>query len=179
MSLRIRDLGPDDTPVLARLHTLSWSTAYRGIIPDAWLDEELAADRVAFWQARAEVWPDRAFGLLALDGEQPVGFVFALPGADPPWGTLIDNLHVLPGYKRQGIGRSLLDHFAERALVVAPTEPVHLWVYEENRAARRFYDAMGGLPVERILAPLYGGGEAPIVRYSWSSPLRLQLSKTE
>ena len=38
---------------------------------------------------------------------------------------------------------------------------------------------MGGLPVERILAPLYGGGEAPIVRYSWSSPQRLQLSKAE
>lgn len=177
MSLRIRDLGPNDTPVLAHLHALSWSSAYRGIIPDVWLDEKLAADRTAFWQARGEVWPPRAFGLLALDGEQPVGFVFALPDADPPWGTLIDNLHVLPGYKRQGIGRQLLCHFADRALVVAPTEPVHLWVYEENRAARRFYDAMGGLPVERILTPLHGGGEAPIVRYTWSSPERLQFDK--
>ncbi|MFZ4629684.1 MAG: hypothetical protein ACOYNR_15265, partial [Blastocatellia bacterium] len=27
---------------------------------------------------------------------------------------------------------------------------------------------------ERILAPLYGGGEAPIVRYTWSSPSTIQ-----
>ena len=174
MSLQIRDVNPSDTPLLAHLHTLSWSSAYRGIIPDAWLDEELAADRAAFWQARAEAWPPRAFGLLAIDGEQPIGFIFALPDADPPWGTLIDNLHVLPGFKRQGTGRQLLTHFADRALLVAPAEPVHLWVYEENHPARRFYDAMGGHPAEQILGPLHGGGEVPIVRYTWSSPSTIQ-----
>jgi len=173
MSLRIRDLGPDDTPVLARLHTLSWSSAYRGIIPDAWLDEELAADRVAFWQARAEVWPDRAFGLLALDGEQPVGFVFALPGADPTWGTLIDNLHVLPGWKGRGIGRQLMARFATELIDRGDSAGVFLWVYEKNTAARQFYEIVGGKKTEETDYPAPGGGEARIYRMTWSSPEEL------
>lgn len=165
-----RQIEPGDAQIIADLHTASWSSAYRGIISDDWLDHHLAADRRDFWAARFAAWPPRSFGILALVDTEPVGFVFALPGTHPEWGTLIDNLHVLPGHKRHGLGRLLFARFAAHAIAIPEPDPVYLWVYEENHNARRFYQAMGGTPRDRILTPLPGGGEAPILRYCWDSP---------
>jgi GNAT superfamily N-acetyltransferase len=48
-----------------------------------------------------------------------------------------DQLHVLPGYQRRGIGSALLD----RAKTAAPA--LRLWTFQRNRAARDFYARHG------------------------------------
>ena len=72
-----------------------------------------------------------------------------LGGVDATWGTLIDNLHVLPGLKGRGIGRRLLEAAALETARRYPDERVHLFVFEANAAARRFYASVGGREVER------------------------------
>ena len=56
---------------------------------------------------------DANYGFIAEAETGPVGFVYMLGGVDATWGTLIDNLHVLPGQKGRGIGRRLLEAAAD------------------------------------------------------------------
>jgi hypothetical protein len=50
---------------------------------------------------------------------------------------------------------------------------MHLWVFEANEPARRFYAAMGGEIVEARIKPNPGGGEALNLRYFWREPSAL------
>ncbi|MEN9208071.1 MAG: GNAT family N-acetyltransferase [Gloeomargarita sp. GMQP_bins_120] len=52
------------------------------------------------------------------------------------------NLAVSPAYRRQGIGRALLQ-VAEEAVQAWPQEQVYLHVMEDNQAARRLYAQLG------------------------------------
>ena len=55
----------------------------------------------------------------------------------------IDQLYVLPGWNGKGIGTTLLQH-AHKAL----PRPIHLYTFQENAGARRFYERNGYKAVE-------------------------------
>jgi GNAT superfamily N-acetyltransferase len=55
----------------------------------------------------------------------------------------IDQLYVLPGYERQGIGKQLL-HFAHATL----RPPIRLYTFQANSGARRFYERHGYEPIQ-------------------------------
>ena len=61
--------------------------------------------------------PPGVLNVVTGDGE-PVGFAFASLDEDPTWGTLLDNLHLLPSHQGTGIGRGLLAAVAHVALMV-------------------------------------------------------------
>jgi predicted acetyltransferase len=42
---------------------------------------------------------------VALDGDKPVGWVRSIVAGEATW---VSNMHVVPAYRRRGIGRSLL-----------------------------------------------------------------------
>src|SRR5262245_22570411 len=99
-----------DAEALARLHVDSWRSAYRGILPDAFLDGPLEADRLRLWRQRAALPPDqRPLVLTARMDAALVGFACVFPGADDRWGALLDNLHVSPESRGQGIGARLFE----------------------------------------------------------------------
>lgn len=54
----------------------------------------------------------------------------------------IHHLGLLPGYRGRGWGKKLL-HAAEAALRKCGMTKVHLFVYKEDVAAKRFYDKAG------------------------------------
>lgn len=64
---------------------------------------------------------------------QVVGFITVLPGE-------IEDLYLHPDYHRRGIGSALLQEGLSRA-----GAPTRLWVFQENRAARAFYESHGFL----------------------------------
>ncbi len=99
----------------------------------------------------------------------PIGFICTFGNDDPVWGSLVDNLHVLPRAKGRGVGRHLLASAGQWAASRYPGAGIFLWVFEANEPARRFYDRMGGIVVERIIEPNpAGGGESLSLRYAWS-----------
>ena len=51
MPVEIRQAHAGDAEAIAELHTLSWRGAYRGILPDSFLDLEAEAERRAAWQS--------------------------------------------------------------------------------------------------------------------------------
>jgi GNAT superfamily N-acetyltransferase len=169
----IRPINGNDVAAVASVHAASWRNAYRGILRDEFLDGALDLDRESLWKERLLPLPRNHFGYLAIEAEQAVGFAFAFGAHDTEWGTLVDNLHVLPSYKGRGLGKRLLASLCEHAYAVQPQAGVHLWVYEQNTAARGFYESIGGEPVERVVIQPPGGGEAAEWRYAWPNAKRV------
>jgi ribosomal protein S18 acetylase RimI-like enzyme len=166
--LTLRRMGAQDAADVARIHAASWRTAYRGILPDRYLDRESADERLGHWTARlAAAAPDER-GIIVFEAAAPVGFSYAKLSASPAWGHLLDNLHVMPGYRGRGIGCSLLLALSG-VLLRGGDGPMHLWVYDENVAARRFYSDLGAEPVHGEVVDTPGGGRARATVFLWPS----------
>jgi GNAT superfamily N-acetyltransferase len=171
-SLTLRVATFDDAGLIARLHTESWQHSYRTILSDDYLDHVAPTERHTMWTRRFH-YDNHLWVLLALWEGEPVGFVCLLPDGESERGLLLDNLHVLPGQQGRGVGRSLLQAAAAQADTLQPGRPMHLWVYEANSEARRFYSRMGGEMVDResVLAP--DGRKAIALCYRWAKPAQL------
>ena len=168
MDYAIVPANPADAPAIAALHSESWRSAYRGLVPDAFLDGPVIDERLAHWthrMAHDNEGPRQV--LKAVQGSLMVGFVCTVRDADRTRGPLLDNLHVKPGFKGSGIGRALLEEARRWTALVAPGQPMHLWVIEDNIAARRFYDRVGGVVAERQVLDFTAGITTPALRYVW------------
>jgi GNAT superfamily N-acetyltransferase len=162
-----------DAGTIAALHAESWRNAYRGIYADHYLDHEVLDDRLGVWRARYASPDPNAFGILAMRGDELVGFAYTILDEDAQWGALLDNLHVRPDLKRGGVGTALMAETAREVIDRAPGSGLYLWVLEENHTARAFYGARGGVCTGREVSEAPGGGDIVGLRYSWPDPVRL------
>lgn len=174
----VYDLAADgDAAAVAELQAASWLSAYRGHVPDAFLDGDLVGRLTARWTDR---FADRTGTLTVVvrDGAGLAGFAHTVLGHHPELGSLVDNLHVRPDLRRQGLGRRLLAETAVRLQESGVPERLYLEVLETNEPARVFYAALGGAEAGRGM-DRFGDRDVPILRYAWPSldplaaPLRL------
>ncbi|MDR7335731.1 GNAT family N-acetyltransferase [Roseateles asaccharophilus] len=174
MAATLRAMTPADADAVALLHATSWRSAYRGIVPDSFLDHDVFADRQTVWRERLQgPATASAFGVVAEDASgQMIGFAYVLPGHEAECGTLIDNLHVHPDHKGGGLGRRLLQAVV-RELGTDSTEPLHLWVLDQNEPAKRFYARMGAEFIDPGTTPPFGGVCLPEWRCIWRDPSTL------
>jgi GNAT superfamily N-acetyltransferase len=157
-----------DESAIARLHADSWRAAYRGILGDDFLDDSVVANRRELWRTRfSEI--DRTDQLILVGEEhgEIQAFACAFLDADPEWGTLLDNLHVLPGLKGRGLGRRLLSAVAENIRRHGLHSMLHLWVYEQNVQARGFYERLGGIVSGCVGEAAPDGSHVNVLRYGW------------
>lgn len=169
MAIVIRPFDASDATRVARLHATSWRKAYRGILTDAYLDDDLEGERHAAWAAKLAA-PSAGPGWLAVAGAEDAGFVYVRPREDARWGTLVDNLHVLPAFQGLGLGLRLLHTVGTWARQHEADAPVHLWVFADNRPARGFYARAGGTEVEFVDREASDGRALPEYRVAWDSP---------
>jgi ribosomal protein S18 acetylase RimI-like enzyme len=177
-AVAIQYLEPTDRDAdsIAALHADSWRRHYRGAYLDSYLDGDVVSDRQEVWRGRLAQPTTDHFTVVARHGDEVLGFAHTIVDEDPPWGSLLENLHVRSGLKRTGIGTHLLSHVAQSLLRLRPDGSLHLWVLDQNTAAQAFYDARGGRRVEtQRRGPFPGGGRAMGHRYHWSDPTRLQI----
>ena len=168
MEYAIEEAVRADAAAIAALHAESWATAYRGFLPDAFLDGPVFDERRRFWTMRmASPDADRRLVIKAISEDAMVGFACVMLDADRRWGALLDNLHVRPDVKGRGIGKRLFDRARRWIADVEPGQSMHLTVIEANEYARRFYDREGGRIVERLTAEHVPGTRIPILRYLW------------
>lgn len=176
-SLQIEQAQQLDARAVASIHAESWRINYRGALSDAFLDGEVARNRLDLWQERLSAPADDQVVLVARQkhGTQPaemgegniIGFACAYFNDDQQWGTLLDNLHVAPGAQRRGIGALLLVAVAGWSRSRDPRVGLHLWVLEQNQKARQFYERFHALDVGGDVWDPPGGGSAPRRRYAW------------
>jgi GNAT superfamily N-acetyltransferase len=160
--------SPRDADAVGLLQAESWKAAYRGIMPDSFLDAEAIEHRQSAWRERLAVETDRRWLLKAHDQEgELVGFACVELDAEPDWGALLDNLHVRPDRKGQGIGRRLFDAAREWSFEQLGHRALHLWVIEANLEAQQFYERVGGTIAERKLTDVVGVVTVPALRYVW------------
>jgi ribosomal protein S18 acetylase RimI-like enzyme len=126
------DLRPASSLPAGELAAL-FTRAYEGYFVPLQLDEAALAFMVRTFDL------DLDAGLVAFDGEEPVGLVNLGVRGERGW---IGGLGVVPAARRKGVGRTLMDAVHERARSLGVHE-VTLEVIEANDAAFRLYDELG------------------------------------
>ncbi len=157
-----------DAAGIARVRAESWVDAYRGIVPDEFLD----AIDLGEWRERQRrhmtQQPDDLVTLVAETQGLVVGWAVGGPNRDTAFdyaGELYA-IYLLPEYQRRGIGRKLTGAVAGW-LVDQGWNSMILWVLEQNHPARRFYEALGGLHCGEQHTNI-GGACLPEVAYGWT-----------
>jgi GNAT superfamily N-acetyltransferase len=176
VSAGIRPMTAADAEAVAALHTASWQSAYRRVLDPRWLDERAAADRRAHWAHRAATSTGREAGVVVEVAGVLEGFAYLIADADPSRGTLLDNLHVRPDRRGDGLGRRLIAAALRMARARDWPPGLHLWVFEANGDARRFYERHGGRVVERVLYAAADGAVHPSLCYHWDAAAATRLA---
>lgn len=168
--MHVRTARPSDAAAMGALVVRAWQAAYRGLMPDDYLDGLTVDDRADQWTRilTGDLEPPRA-AFVAEDDGRVVGFV-AVGGemevADAVRGQVYA-LNVDPDRWGRGVGRALLAAGCGHLRAVGFATAV-LWVHRDNARACRFYRASGWHAdgAERRADAL--GVEVPEVRYHHS-----------
>jgi GNAT superfamily N-acetyltransferase len=167
VSVVVRPPRPEDVAELGEVHVAAWQAAYRGMMPDDYLDGLRARDRAEWW---AEVvrrpQRDDAVCLVAEVDGRVRGVVLAGParGDDASGSGEVYALNVHPGSWGSGVGSALLTA-AESGLVRAGFHRAVLWVVPGNARARRFYGRAGWVEDDARRVEQVHGVDVEEVRY--------------
>ncbi len=148
--LDLRDARRGDELAVAELHVRSWQEAYRGLMPEEFLDGLDPRDRASRYtfESRDGVAPHTVLAVVGGEGvERIAGFVTfgASRDRDLPGLGEIGALYVDPERQRGGLGRLLMAEARRRLGEMGYTE-AFLWVLRGNDRARGFYESEGWSP---------------------------------
>lgn len=133
-----RFLKTDNIDDVSRVYAQSWKSAYRGIVPQDYLDN-ISENRWSkiLVNELSNLW-------IVSDGNDIIGSSTYAPAKDKlydTWGEII-SIYLLPSYSHKGVGASLL-HASMSALFSMGYSNIYLWVLEGNHSARQFYERNG------------------------------------
>jgi ribosomal protein S18 acetylase RimI-like enzyme len=140
-SLTVRPARVEDAARMARVNVRCWQETYRGLVPDAVLDDPgFPVARQQFWTAALtdERYRDNRVAVAERDGE-PVGIAMSGPPLDAvaAWARQLYVLYVYAADHGTGAGSALLE------AVLGPEESAALWVADPNPRAQAFYRKHG------------------------------------
>jgi len=155
----------DDRTAISKIYEESWRYAYRGIIPQAYLDS-IPEGRWASGLDR-QGWNT----LVCVDGGRLVGtssFCGSRFEQFPGWGEVI-SIYLLPEYMGKGYGGLLLKSVVSELNRLGYPD-IFLWVLAENRGARHFYEQFGFSPTDDFVTQNIGGKDLREIRYMYQTP---------
>ena len=142
--IRFTEAGEAEAEIITRLRKTMWEHTYRGIYPDAAIDQYDSAFHLERDLGRARDPSYRIF--LVRDGEEPVGY-FSLQHKVR---VHLQSLYLLPDYQRLGIGKAAMelvrDYCREQKLSSFTCN-----CNAHNQNARAFYAHLGGLVIREDL----------------------------
>jgi L-amino acid N-acyltransferase YncA len=165
--LTIRPAETDDAPAIAKVHVDTWQSAYRGIIPQDYLDALTVQSRTIGWVRILE----RGSGVITLVSEDNDGRVVGFASgsrirhAEPRFQAEIGSLYVTPRAQRKEHGRRLFMSLSDR-LARQGLKGLFVWVLAQN-ASRAFYETMGGVEVGEITRD-FAGVPLREIGYGWA-----------
>ena len=142
----------DDLLAVSNVYEQSWKYAYKGIIPQVYLDS-IPAGRWA-----ASIVRDGMKSLLLLEKSRIIGTAAICRSRwaeFPGYGEIV-SIYLLPAYMGQGYGAALFRRCAKE-LHAQGYDKILLWVLEENARARRFYEKNGFVCAEVYREDCIGG----------------------
>ena len=144
IGVMVRPAGRQDARAVAEVHVGSWQWAYRGLMPDDFLDGLSVDQREGFWSDRLAAENHGVVVAADLDGNV-VGFasISACRDDDASERTgELEAIYVTEETAGTGTGRALVDAAVEM-LRARGFGRATLWVLETNDRARRFYERAG------------------------------------
>jgi L-amino acid N-acyltransferase YncA len=138
----VRPATVADAPAIGRLTVRAWQAAYRGHMPDDYLDGLRASDRAAHWEGALRREDLRGVILVAERAGEVIGFAVAGPSRDPEGAGELYVINLDPDHWGTGAGRALLEA-AQAELARLGFDEWVLWVLSGNARARRFYEIAG------------------------------------
>ncbi len=142
----IRAATAGDADAMGALHVRAWQHAYRGVMPDEYLDGLEPAERAEMWRtriARAELTPVLVATVDdVLAGFGAYGRPLDLIGAEPDDCGQLYAINLDPAFWGIGVGRALLRRATEAIRELGCSQAV-LWVVPQNARARRLYESEG------------------------------------
>ncbi|RPI68981.1 MAG: GNAT family N-acetyltransferase [Ignavibacteriae bacterium] len=146
--MKIRLVRHTDMADIAKIHIESWQQAYRGIVPDEFLDAMDLRSRTELWEKRFAAVQDSLFvaevasevRAWALCGKSRVA-------SDDTYMSELYAIYADPQFWGQGLGRGLIEAVHAHVIEHAYTR-IMLWVLTDNQRARRFYESCGYVNTE-------------------------------
>jgi GNAT superfamily N-acetyltransferase len=168
--IRVAELS--DSEGIARVHTRSWQSAYRRILPDEWLDALRWEDRKIRWDDILSSGTRGNVFVAANAQNEIIGFASIGPSRDED--NEQDSTHELyaiylsPENWGIGIGSALFLAVLEE--VPDSAKWLSLWVLEDNIRGRKFYESLGFALDGATKAAEIDGYQPEEVRYSFALP---------
>jgi len=157
-----------DLPAIAAVRIRSWQAAYRGSVPQDYLDGLDVDAETTRWKSRSL----DGHHVAVVDGSV-VGWLHAGPyradeGEDVPGPSCgeVSAIYALPEVWGLGVGRRLLAYGLEELRRLG-LSPVLLWVLVANERARRFYERAGFHADGPVVGFEVGGATLPEMRYRY------------
>jgi ribosomal protein S18 acetylase RimI-like enzyme len=141
----IRPARVDDADGVGAVHVRAWQSAYRGLMPDDYLDGLQAQDHATRWREHLVAPTTAAELFVVVEDHRVVGFASVGPALDGDVSSDTGQLYAInldPHVWGRGIGRALLSGMTDRLSELGYVEAV-LWVVPDNHRARRLYEAAG------------------------------------
>lgn len=167
-NVHLRSATLDDAAAIAEIHIASWRETYRGALSDDYLAHHVERDRKSLWQQRLTNPPKAQKVIVAEHDRALIGFSCLQTDADPLFGILLDNLHVVQGRKGRGIGRLLMQGSAQWCQENVPDQGLYLLVVITNARAIGFYQQLGGEIFENRIWETPDGGAVDCHVIGWT-----------
>ena len=166
-NLKIRRAEVHDALQIAQVHVGTWQFAYRGQMPDAFLNSLSVENRAKFWQETLSIPNSVPVVWVAEENDKVVGFCSMGMSRDddrkPETGEIYA-IYVDSNSMGKGVGSKLMDKGVE-TLRQNGFEEATLWVLDTNEKTRRFYESKGWKEDGAIKTELQDGFELKEVRY--------------
>ena len=127
----VRNAEFEDMKLLGRIMSVSFHTAFSGLVTKQTLDACAREDNCIamlegiFREGKVHFLIGNNSGMLAWQNEENAAQIIAIHSLPESWGT--------------GLGHAMLTE----ALKQIGNQPVFLWAFKENKRARRFYEKHG------------------------------------
>ncbi|MCL1786948.1 MAG: GNAT family N-acetyltransferase [Defluviitaleaceae bacterium] len=158
--ITIRKALPEDIDAYTNCANTCWQAAYKGIVPDEYLDSMLTNKALREKNLERLQNPGFCQHYCVLHGPETIGLLIIDTMHSEIWAV-----YLTPAYWGRGYGRELLN-FATSVLKNAGHKKVTLWVFEANHRARRFYEKHGFvLSGQQKTVDKYGGVPLVEVQY--------------
>lgn len=166
MSTYIRYANIDDSHLLGMIHSKSLLSAFKGIIPDEFLENHFTYDRRKEGFV-SELSLGKPKTVIMYKDDNPIGlFTFG----ESRYGSVEDScieiwrIYLSPSYWNKGLGSELMDWGFSELRSIGYRKAI-LWVLEANLNARNFYEKIGFIN-DGVIQTIDCGKELKELRYS-------------
>lgn len=143
--ITVRQAKVEDAAGIAEVHVLTWQCAYKGQIPDTYLDSLSIEKRTETWREQIKSSEDGVYPLVAETDGKVIGWctvgVSRDEDADKSTGEVY-GIYVHPNFIGKGAGSKLME-YGLNLLREDGYKRATLWVLTSNDKTRKWYEDKG------------------------------------